>query len=588
MFRHIRWRIAIPHVLLIVLVMSALAVSLSSLSRRVLQTDLREQLASEARLLADWSAPLVASHADSDALDRVARRAADLTGRRVTFIASDGTVIGESHADRTQMDNHANRPEVSKALHGREGSDIRFSHTQGQTMMYVAVPIRSGSGLIGVARVSLSLAQVDSRVADLQQTIFTAAGAATVLATLTSLLIAERIARPVRELTAVAERLSKGDLNARLTASTRDEVGRLTLSFNRMARRLQEQVASLSRERSRLAGILEHMADPVIITDREGQVQLVNAAATRLLAVHPPQAVGHSFRQLVRHPRLLELWRQAAASREEQTATIDTGAQGTHLHAIITPLEQTDEQGYLVMLHDLTRLRQLEAMRRDLVSNISHELRTPLASLKALTDTLRDGALQDPEAAQRFLDRMEVEVDALIQLVQELLELARIESGKAPLHLRATPVESAIIPPVERLRAQAERAGLTLAVELRDGLPHVLVDTERIHQVMTNLVHNAIKFTPHGGRITVSAEPRGDRVVIAVADTGVGIAPEDQPRIFERFYKADLARSGGGTGLGLAIAKHIVQAHNGHIWVESQEGRGSTFCFSIPVAHPER
>ena len=584
MFRHIRWRIAIPHVLLIVLVMSALAVSLSSRSRRTLQSDLREQLASEARLLADRSAPLVASHADGDALDRLARRAADLTGRRVTFIAPDGTVIGESHADRTRMENHADRPEISQALQGTEGSDIRLSHTQGRPMMYVAVPIRTDSGLIGIARVSLSLAQVDARVASLRQAIFTAAGVATLLATLTSLFIAERIARPVRELTAVAERLSKGDLNARLTPSTRDEVGRLTLSFNRMARRLQEQVATLSRERSRLAGILEHMADAVIITDREGQVQLINPAATRLLALDPPQAVGHSFRQLVRHPRLLELWRRAAACREEQTATIDTGVHGAYLHAIVTPLEQIDEQGFLVMLHDLTRLRQLEAVRRDLVSNISHELRTPLASLKALTDTLRDGALEDPKVAQRFLDRMEVEVDALIQLVQELLELSRIESGKAPLNLRATPVESALIPPVERLRAQAERAGLTLAMEVPHDLPPVLVDTERIHQVMTNLVHNAIKFTPNGGRITVSAEPRGDRVVISVADTGVGIAPEDQPRIFERFYKADRARSGGGTGLGLAIAKHIVQAHNGHIWVESQEGRGSTFYFSIPVA----
>jgi len=238
----------------------------------------------------------------------------------------------------------------------------------------------------------------------------------------------------------------------------------------------------------------------------------------------------------------------------------------------------------LVILQDLTQVRRLETVRRDFVSNISHELRTPLASLKALVDTLRDGALEDPPAAQRFLDRMEVEVDALTQMVQELLELSRIESGQVPLQLQAVSIAEAVNIPAERLRPQAERAGLRLDVTLPADLPPVLADAERIQQVVTNLVHNAIKFTPPGGRVTVTAQAAGAEVIVTVQDTGVGIPAEDLPRIFERFYKADRARAGAGTGLGLAIARHIIQAHGGRIWAESAKGRGSNFYFALPTA----
>jgi two-component system phosphate regulon sensor histidine kinase PhoR len=224
-------------------------------------------------------------------------------------------------------------------------------------------------------------------------------------------------------------------------------------------------------------------------------------------------------------------------------------------------------------------------VRRDFVSNISHELRTPLAGLKALVDTLRDGALEDPQAAERFLNRMDAEVDAVTQMVQELLQLSRLESGQAPLRLVPTPVSDVLVKPIERLRPQAERAELDVTVVLPPLLPMVLADAERVQQVVTNLVHNAIKFTPVGGTLTVSARSEGDQVVVSVSDTGVGITPDDLPRIFERFFKADRARSGGGTGLGLAIAKHVVQGHGGHIWVESTEGKGSTFFFSLPAVN---
>ena len=326
------------------------------------------------------------------------------------------------------------------------------------------------------------------------------------------------------------------------------------------------------------------MSDGVIMLDRRGAVALMNPSAERLLHFPADNALHESFVQVVRDYRLADVWQQCAQRREEQTATIEVSA-GFFLRINVTPFLRGAANGYLVLLQDLSHLYRLEAVRRDFVSNISHELRTPLASIKALVDTLRDGAISDPPAAEHFLGRMEVEVDSMTQMVQELLELSRIESGQAPLRLFPCGLPALVEPAVERLRPQADRTSITLTVVLSDELPQVMVDADRIRQVVINLVHNAIKFTPPGGYITVTARAVHDGIVVSVADTGIGIPAEDLPRIFERFYKADRARSGGGTGLGLAIAKHTIQAHNGRLWVESIERKGSTFSFTLPLVN---
>lgn len=395
--------------------------------------------------------------------------------------------------------------------------------------------------------------------------------------------ISRRTLHAMERVTDVMRQLSNGDSAVRLAPSDNANhpfVG----AFNEMAGEFQQRLAGAARRRDELAAVLEHMTDGVLIVDDEDRVQLINQAAARLLGVAITDAIGQSFAQVVRDHNLIETERACRRQGVENTIGVDLSRLGVFLRAAITPLHAGGQTSCLVILHNVTQLRHLETVRRDFVSNISHELRTPLASLKALVETLRDGALDDPPAAQRFLDRVEDEVDVMTQIVQELLDLSRTESGQAPLQLIPTAVADIIAPPAQRLQPQAERARLTLTIDVPDNLPPVLADCERLRQVVTNLVHNAIKFTPAAGAITVSAHVRDDEVIIAVRDTGIGIPADDLPRIFERFYKADRARSSGGTGLGLAIARHVIQAHGGRIWAESVEGSGATFYLTLPTA----
>ncbi len=412
------------------------------------------------------------------------------------------------------------------------------------------------------------------------------AGWLIVAAALATLFVAalQLSARQVHRVTTVVNRLAHGDYAARADLLAGGELNELSRAINRLAERSERQTARRQRERARFDTVLHSMSDGVLMLDRRGTVALMNPAAERLLRSPAADALQESFVQVVRDYRLADVWQTCAQRREEQAATIEVNP-GFFLRITVTPFLRGASNGYLVLLQDLSHLYRLEAVRRDFVSNISHELRTPLASIKALVDTLRDGAISDPPAADHFLGRMEIEVDSMTQMVQELLELSRIESGQAPLRLFPCGLAALIEPAVERLRPQAARAGVMLTVVLPEDLPQVMVDADRIRQVAINLVHNAIKFTPAGGYITVTARAVHDGVVVSVADTGIGIPAADLPRIFERFYKADRARSGGGTGLGLAIAKHTVQAHNGRLWVESVEGKGSTFSFTLPLVN---
>ncbi len=317
----------------------------------------------------------------------------------------------------------------------------------------------------------------------------------------------------------------------------------------------------MDAERARLAAVLDQMTGGVLIADAQGIAQFANPAAGKLFQASNP--VNHSLVEVVRHHQLVEAWRRCQQTGELQSESVEVPTSHQFLQLIVVP--DTHASGSLLLVQDLTRLRRLETVRRDFISNLSHELRTPLASLKALTETLQDGALDDSPAARQFIGQIQIEVDALSQMVTELLELSRIESGRLALDLQPASPCDLLDSASKRMQLQAERAGLSLRVECADDLPKVKIDSQRLEQMLVNLIHNAVKFTRAGGEVVLGAEANSSEVRFAVKDSGIGIPTDAVPRIFERFYRVDKSRAGSGTGLGLSIAKHIVEAHSGRI-----------------------
>ena len=347
---------------------------------------------------------------------------------------------------------------------------------------------------------------------------------------------------------------------------------------------IQNQISEIDTERAKLAAVLKKMNDGVIIVDGKGMVQLINQAAENMYSCSNGSAVGLPLIEVTQDHQPVELWQKCLDTGESQTAKFDISNNKIQVQAVATLLGSVLPDHILLLFQDITRQVQTDAIRRDFISNVSHELRTPLAGIKALTETLQNGAIDDPPAAHRFLERIETEVDSLNLLVSELLELSRIESGRVPMELKPTRPIDVIQPAFERLHMQAERAGITMTMNCAEDLPEIMADSYRLQQLVVNLIHNAIKFTPGGGKVIISASLNEKNVQFSVNDTGRGISSADLPRIFERFYKVDRSRSSSGTGLGLAIARHLVEAHNGKIWAESIIGQGSTFFFTIPIA----
>jgi two-component system, OmpR family, phosphate regulon sensor histidine kinase PhoR len=356
------------------------------------------------------------------------------------------------------------------------------------------------------------------------------------------------------------------------------ELENLSSSIASLIATFNAQHAVLESERLRLATVLDQITDGVLIADTTGLIRFANPAAGRLFQFGNP--LNHSIAEVVRNHQLVEAWRRGQQTRQIQSESVEVPTRHQYLQLVVIPDQHTS--GSLLLAQDLTRLRRLETVRRDFVSNLSHELRTPLASLKALAETLQEGALEDPPAAQRFVDQIQIEVDALTQMVNELLELSKIESGRFSLERSPVAASDLLRSAAQRMQVQAERANITVRVECEEDLPRVQVDSQRLEQVLINLIHNAIKFTRPGGEVLLGAESGPGEVRFSVRDSGVGIPADEVSRIFERFYRVDKSRTGRGTGLGLSIAKHIVEAHKGRIWAESTEGQGSMFYFTIP------
>jgi len=578
------FKIAAPFVLLITLSVGALSIYISSYIRNVYIDNISSKLQSDALVTANQISSILLETLDPSEIQTITEINSLLMKSRLTIVDVSGFVISDSEIDSNSMENHANRKEVISSLAGNTGIDIRKSETLGQNYLYVAVPIKNGNEIVGVSRASVSLELLESRIAAFRFSIIAITLLTAISAIILAFLVTRYSLKPLKQLAEVAVQLDKGKLNNKIFIDRKDEIGKISHVFVQLVDRLNTEIEGFKLERSTLNAVLTHMTDAVIIVDGSGLVQLCNPSAERIFNVKKESAVGKSLVEVLRNHQLVELWKECLDSRKQKTMTLEINPNKLFVQGIATPMEDVFPGGVLIVMQDLTRLRKLEKVRSDFVSNVSHELRTPLASIKALTETLQEGALEDPPAARRFLSRMEIEIDNLTQMVQELLELSKIESGRVPLRRLIINSSEIVDRVVERLQVQAERLGLTLLTDYPKDLPQVFADPDRIGQVFVNLIHNSIKFTRPGGKIIVHAYSDRGRVVFKVEDNGIGIEPESLQRIFERFYKTDRARSSGGTGLGLSIAKHLIESHGGRIWVESEVGKGSSFFFTLPIA----
>jgi two-component system phosphate regulon sensor histidine kinase PhoR len=582
MLGSLRFRTAAAYVLLIVAAFAALALYLLPKVEGDFRENIEADLASQARMVENLVQPLVGEGAATATFDELAKQLGAQTDTRITIIAPDGIVLGDSEADPATMDNHLNRPEVQEAIRLGQGESERRSATLGTEFTYVATRITVDDALAGIVRVARPTAAVDSALSVITRSILIAVVITAAVAAGLSLAIGSTVMRPLGRLAQAARSIASGNLAERVRPRPSGEVGELADAFNHMAESLQELVAAASQERERLIATLNSSVDAVLAVDSEGRITFANQAAERLFERSQGDLVGKPFAWALPDEEVMEALR---ASREEgrREDRLIERANRQYFRVITTPIIGGGEWMALVVFHDLSDVRRVEQVRRDFVANVSHELRTPLASIKSVIETLAGGALEDEAAARDFLSRADTEVDRLVQIVEELLELSRIESGELPMAQEPVEMASVVADAVERLRPQAEKQGLSLSVDVAADLPPIIGDAERLARVVVNLLQNAVKFTPAGGSVQVSARLAESDVTVKVSDTGVGIAPEDLPRIFERFYKSDRARASGGTGLGLAVVKHIVEAHGGTVSVESEPGRGSTFSFSIPA-----
>jgi len=441
------------------------------------------------------------------------------------------------------------------------------------------------AALVSVLGVLIGLGVAGLAGVDLAVVTAAVAGAALISVTLTLATL-----RPLGRVAEVARAVARGEPGRRVETPRRQALSELVEAFNQMVERLEQQAATASSDRDRLAAALDSGIDALVAVDAEGRVAFANATAEELLQRTRSELLGQPLAFALADEQLVEALRSAREDGHRERCLIERPNR-QYLQVVATPIAGGGDWAALAVFHDLSDARRVEQVRRDFIANVSHELRTPLASIKSVIETLEAGALADAEVARSFLSRADAEIDRLAQLVEELLELSRIESGELPLARRPVVLQEVLSNAVERLRPQAERKGVRLTLEAPADLPPMSGDAERLERVALNLIQNAIKFTPASGAVVVSAAAEAGGVTVRVADSGAGIAPEDLPRVFERFYKADRARAQRsdeprGTGLGLAIVKHTVEAHGGQVGVESVFGRGATFRFSLPAANP--
>ena len=536
-----------------------------------------------------------------DAIDPLIDGLGKISDARVTFIGIDGTVWGDTERDGAAlraMDNHLTRPEVQDALQFGSGIGDRYSDTTQTEFRYYALPIyqqtsqAEESELIGIFRVAFPMETVNTAIGTLRHIVLFASVAGLILAIVFSIFSTGVIIKPIEKLTQMTQSLAAGRIDSRVPVDSKNELGRLSRNFNLMADRVQEQIDQISEEHRRLDTILTNMGEGVLLVNGAFEITYANPTAISMLSL-PETHIGKALIEINRIPELQELLQMAEQTETFAFAEIRLG-NITEPEAEITVVPVAAGEEYVIVIHDVTKERQLERIRADFVANVSHELRTPLTTIRGYAETLLNEDATRTKAQEQFIVKILNHASRLSRLVSDLLELSRLESGDVELKRAPCHLNTFYAPILDVFEPILEESELVLRWDIPESLPQVSIDQQLFMQVLVNLIDNAIKYTPDGGEIAVSAETcrretteESDRnleeIVLHVRDTGIGIPMESQSRVFERFYRVDKgrAREMGGTGLGLSIAKHIVLCHNGRIWLESTLGRGSTFHVAI-------
>ncbi|MDD5328268.1 MAG: ATP-binding protein [Phycisphaerae bacterium] len=512
--------------------------------------------------------------------------AADST--RITVILPDGEVIADSDEMPSRMKNHADRPEFQDALKQGFGRSSRFSETLGKKMMYLAIPLKQDDKVLAVVRTSVPVTAIDEALKSIYKNLFWAGVIIAVCAAAISWAISKNISRPAEQMTEVAKRFASGELDLRLPIPNASELAELAKALNEMARQLNARIDTITEERSQIQAILSSMVEGVLAVDSTGHIVSINNAAADLLGIDAVGSHGRSVEEVVRNFQLQQYIKNTLENQHSETDSflLNDGERFLQLYGSSLTDSKGDRSGAVLVLHDVTRNHQLEEIRRDFVANVSHELKTPVTSIKGFVETLLEGAANEPEQAQRFLQIISKHSDRLNAIIEDLLSLSRLEedSEQRRLSFEKTNLSPALDSAIELAKVKAEEKHITIEM-LCDKELTAKINAPLIEQAVLNLIDNATKYSQANSRIQVSAQKTPNWVFIKVADRGCGIDKNHLDRIFERFYVVDKGRSRklGGTGLGLAIVKHIAQVHGGYVTVESKFGSGSAFTIYLPV-----
>ncbi|MEQ8787407.1 MAG: ATP-binding protein [Pirellulaceae bacterium] len=596
-------KLFLVYVVLNVAMAAAFLVLLSNWQRRQLVERVEQTLASTAAALriqveapiARWSAAPGEFAEDEAAaeereairgrLQQIAERLAKDTGTRITLIASSGDVIADSDGDPASMDNHRDRPEVQQARTSGEGRAERRSSTVGEWMLYKTLRIDAPREQPSIVRVAVSSDSIDAQVASMRWLQWGLAAAMMMIALGLTYVAMNRVLRPLRNLTSAAQDMAAGKYDRASLVRSHDEIGALSSAFREMQNEVVRRINLLEEGNERMMTVLTSMDEGIIAVDDRERILLANQASRRLLEFAASEPVGRQLLEVTRsrpvHEAVVEALRNGkAVHREFETP----GARRRALSLRAACFPGDPPSGVVVVLRDMSELRRLENLRRELVANVSHELKTPLASIKAYAETLRLGAVDDPENSLRFVGRIEDQADRLHQLIIDMLQIARVESGQQAFEIGDVPLAEVVEACLADYEEVAAAKRIELAVRPSETPLHVRADEEGLHTILSNLIDNAIKYTSEGGCVTVQWREQAASALLEVSDTGIGIAEEDQARVFERFFRVDKARSRelGGTGLGLSIVKHLTQSFGGTVGIVSEVGKGSTFRIALP------